>query len=397
MPKFTAAHARLLTLIVLTAISPFMFYLSLQGHLERALPEPRHTLFIVLDVVLGVLALVMLPKVLYRDSGAPDFAVDERREKRALWWGIAVILCAALSGMAALTSMAALVSLAGRRRPDTLLKATLAGGLVAGYRWGAAMADDTSHWQIGAVGLLLLVALILLGLYLGGRRDLVAALRREASSMRASREAREAEARQEERTRIAREMHDSVSHRLALVALHAGALEFRADLSPGELREAVGVIRQGVSDAQEELRATLNVLRSDGADAHPAATIAEVEALAERVRAAGVRVDVTLDLPPERGVPEATSAHLHRVVQESLTNAVKHAPGQPITIVIEGDAADGVRVEVRNPVSGFGSPGDGSRVGLVGLRERLDLVGGTFGAGPEKGEFVVRAWVPWKH
>lgn len=396
LPEVGAGRVQVWLMIILVAISPLMAYGSFQFLVAREMPEPRHTIFAVLDIALGILALVLLPKVLRKDSGAPRWEVDEARERRALWLGAIVISCAALSGMAAFTSMAAVVSVAGRRRPNWIGVATFGCCFAVGYLTGGAILP-LPRWQVGVAGTLLSAALIFFGLYLGGRRDLVAALRREADAARSSRAARASEARQEERTRIAREMHDAVSHRLALVALHAGALEYRDDLSPEKLREAVGVIRKGVHDAQEELQATLLVLRTDGGDAHPAATIADLRALTDEVAAAGVPIDLTIDLPTDAAPPETTSAHLHRIVQESLTNAVKHAPGQPVTVVVDGEANEGVRLEIRNPVGGTFHRGEGSRVGLIGLRERLDLIGGTFSAGPEKGQFVVRAWVPWKH
>ena len=89
------------------------------------------------------------------------------------------------------------------------------------------------------------------------------------------------------------------------------------------------------------------------------------------------------------------TAHVIRVVQESLTNAVRHAPGQSVDIVVAGAPGDGLRVSVTNPVAGA-SRGGVSGLGLVGLGERRSLISGTFTAGSNKGRFVVEAWVPWK-
>ncbi len=394
LPEITPRLVRAAIMVVVVALSPLMLWAFWGFLAERAIPEPRNTVFFWADPIFGVLAMALLPQVLYRDAGAPTWAVDEARETRALRFGIAVILCATLSGSALPAAAVAISSLAGRRNPRWLFPTIFSATFVGGYYTGGQIIPR-AEWELAVGAALAITSLFLLGLYLGSRRDLLASLRREADTARRGQAALEAEARQEERTRIAREMHDAVSHRLALVALHAGALEYRDDLSPAKLREAVGVIRAGVHDAQEELRATLQVLRSDDGDTRPAPTLADLATLVEEVRAAGASVDLRADLPPDADLPAGASAHLHRVVQESLTNAVKHAPGAPITVVVEGEPDAGVRVEVRNRLLGRKVDAPGSRVGLVGLAERLELVGGTFAAGPERGSFVVRAWVPW--
>lgn len=394
VPELSPARLRTLLMVVVAVVSPFLLWGSWQFLAAREMPEPRNTIFWASDLVLGVVAVALLPQVLRRDSGPPDWAVDDRRERRARWFGLAVIVCATLSGMASLAAAIALVSMAGRQRATWLVPAVFAANFVAGYYLGGSILP-VAWWELAVGAVLGISTLLFLGLYLGSRRDLVASLRREADAARHHRAALEAEARQEERTRIAREMHDAVSHRLALVALHAGALEYRDDLSQETLREAVGVIRAGVHDAQEELRATLNVLRSDPADARPAPTLDDIAALVEEVRAAGAVVDLRTDLPVGVELPGGASTHLHRIVQESLTNAVKHAPRLPIEVVVAGEPGAGVQVEVRNPLPETSAHADGARVGLVGLRERLELVGGTFSAGRERGRFVVRAWVSW--
>lgn len=393
-PEITPALVRAAIMAVVIALSPLMLWAFWGFLAERAVPEPRNTIFLWADPFFGVVAMALLPQVLHRDAGAPTWAVDEEREGRALRFGIAVILCATLSGSALPAAAVAITSLSGRRRSGWMFPTIFAATFVGGYYTGGQIIPR-AEWELAVGAALAITSLVLLGLYLGSRRDLLASLRREADAARRGQAALEAEARQEERTRIAREMHDAVSHRLALVALHAGALEYRDDLSPAALREAVGVIRTGVHDAQEELRATLQVLRSDAGDTRPAPTLADLAALVDEVRAAGARVDLRADLPVGAELPAGASAHLHRVVQESLTNAVKHAPGVPITVVVEGEPEAGVRVEVRNRLPGRRVDAPGSRVGLVGLKERLALVGGTFAAAPEAGSFVVRAWVPW--
>lgn len=133
--------------------------------------------------------------------------------------------------------------------------------------------------------------------------------------------ARVMQAREAERTRIAGEMHDLLSHRLALISLHAGALEYRGS-DPAVAREAAGVIRAAAETAVEELHEVLAVLRLPEAGTAPAPTLADVRTLADTVRATGHPVDLSLDVGP--GEPgTATTGHLYRVLQESFTNAVK--------------------------------------------------------------------------
>ena len=382
-------------LVALWLAAPLALFVSWGLTLESGLAEPELTLRMLADPVLGIVALLLVPRVLHRDSGPPHYAVDARRERRALWFGVGTIACGGLSGMALVPAGVALVSLAGRRRPAWIAAGVGALALAAVLDITIAGDPGLAWWEYAIAVVLVAAVLVLVGLQRGGRRELMASLRREAESARRASEAVEQQTREAERTRIAREMHDTVSHRLALVALHAGALEYRDDLSPDQVRDAAGVIRAGVQEAQDELRSTLRVLRSDGADARPAPTVADLAALADDVRAAGTPVELTLALPEDATPADHLAGHVHRVVQESLTNAVKHAPGLPVRVVVEGEVGDGVRVEVRNPLPPRRVDAAGSRLGLIGLRERMDLVGGTFAAGPQGSEFVVRAWVPW--
>lgn len=392
-----------MTALVVTA--PLAIVISWGTMIGRGLSDGVTGLLMVVDLVLAVLTLIVLPHVLHRDSGPPTWAVDEAREQRALRWGLLVIACSAFSGGALLPALVAMVSLSARRRPRWIAAAvlTLAGVFVVGLLFEVETTPAEGQFGsaadlllVGLTGLGLAAVLVLTGLYRGSRRALLHSLRREAKAARVGEQARADQARSAERTRIAREMHDTVSHRLALVALYAGGLEYRDDLTPEQVRETMGVIRQGVADASEELRSTLAVLRSDGGDAAPPPTLVDLQRVIEEVRRAGTQVHANISLPPDHAPPPTVIAHLHRVVQESLTNALKHAPGQPITVSVDGAVGDGIRVTVCNPLPTRGTGAAGSRVGLIGLRERASLVGGRFDAGVQGDDFVVQAWVPWQ-
>ncbi|MEU0236646.1 histidine kinase [Nocardiopsis sp. NPDC006198] len=201
-------------------------------------------------------------------------------------------------------------------------------------------------------------------------------------------------ARADERRRLAAEMHDVVSHQVSLMVLQAGALAV-ATSDPG-VREAADGIRAAGSRAIEELRGIMGVLREDRAadaehpDAFPAGPAEpgpDPAVLAEEARAAGQRVELTVTGAPAGAAPHTARA-VYRIVQEGLTNARKHAPGSGVGVDLRY-RPDAVVVEVVNsaPVT---SPdpllaGGGAGSGLEGLRQRVDLLGGTFAAGPDGG------------
>lgn len=392
-----AGRRRFWLMVALAVAAPLATLMSWGITIERGLPDDWTALLMLVDAVLAVIALVLLPRVLHRDSGPPRWAIDPQREAAALRWGLLVIACSAFSGGAFLPALVTVASLSARRRPRWIAAAAL---LLLGVfavsmllEGQSSLGGDLLPLALTAVGLT--VVLVLMGLYRGSRRALLHALRREAQAAQASQVARADQARAAERTRIAREMHDTVSHRLALVALHAGGLEYRDDLTPEQVRSAMGTIRQAVQEASEELANTLAVLRSDGGDVIPAPRMADVHEVIAAVTQAGADVTTELSLP-DLEPPATVIAHLHRVVQESLTNALKHAAGEPITVSIQGAPADGIQVVVRNPVPDHTVVAMGSRVGLVGLRERLALAGGTFEARRQGQDFVVQAWLPWQ-
>jgi signal transduction histidine kinase len=208
------------------------------------------------------------------------------------------------------------------------------------------------------------------------------------------------QARQHERARIAREMHDVLAHRISLLSLHAGALEFRPDAPPDEIGRAAGVIRSSAHQALEDLRAVIGVLREghdgDGPE-RPQPTLADLPALIDESRAAGMRVRYDWHLPA--AVPDALARNAYRIVQEGLTNARKHARGSAVDVTVDGGPDEGMTIEVRNrlPV-GAAVAGDipGTGTGIVGLAERASLAGGRLEHGrTEAGDYRLWAWLPW--
>ncbi|MEW1840354.1 histidine kinase [Nonomuraea angiospora] len=249
--------------------------------------------------------------------------------------------------------------------------------------------------EMAAVALALLLTVFAWGVVVRARRQLVWSLRQRADSAAE-------EAKRLERERIAREMHDVLAHRISMLSLHAGALEFRPDAPAEEIARAAGAIRTNAHLALQDLREVIGVLRHAGPGGddgpvpdRPQPTLADLPTLVEECRHAGM--DVRLDLRAGDDAPEGLGRNVYRIVQEALTNARKHGGGAPVAVAVSGTRGEGLSAEVRNPVGVRHVPHiPGAGAGLIGLTERAELAGGRLehGATPD-GEFVVRAWLPW--
>jgi signal transduction histidine kinase len=273
--------------------------------------------------------------------------------------------------------------------------------------------------KIGFPAFLLTVIAFGWGLYTRARRELVASLRERAARLEADQQHSAEQAREAERRRIAREMHDVLAHRLSLLSVHAGALEFRPDAPPGEIAQAAAVIRASAAAALRELRQVITVLRedSDVAAGPPQPELAQLRALLEESRAAGMTLRQHLDLTEAEPLPAAAQRAAYRVVQEGLTNARKHAPGAIVDVTVTGTARAGLVAEIvsrrtpgappsvaapqarrapAGPAAAAASvPPPRPGAGLIGLAERLALVGGELAHGTNaKGDFVLRATIP---
>ncbi|WSN42640.1 histidine kinase [Streptomyces sp. NBC_01334] len=194
-----------------------------------------------------------------------------------------------------------------------------------------------------------------------------------------------------ERARMARELHDMVANHLSAIAIHSTAALSIDD--PDTSRQALSVIRENSVEGLAEMRRLIGILRDGSGDREPAAapTLDGLEALVDGARANGL--DVTLDSEPG-AVPTPVELAAYRIVQESLTNALKHAcPGRVTVALVRRDGVLDVRV--RSPYGHRDGPrAPGSGAGLVGMRERAALLDGTFDAGPEDSYWTVRATFP---
>jgi signal transduction histidine kinase len=236
------------------------------------------------------------------------------------------------------------------------------------------------------------------------RREAIAAADERA---RRAEETREREARQrvaEERVHIARELHDVVAHRMAVVNVQAGVAEHLLRSRPDDAAAALRIVRSSAQAALDNLGGILNVLRSAGqsdTSVEPAPTLTELTALVESYRDAGLAVEYETSGAP-RPLADTTQLALYRTVQEALTNAHKYGDGH-VRLRIS-HAADGVAVELINPVAApsvadvrprSDAAGEAGGFGLMGMRERVRAAGGSLQVGPDsEGRFAVRAQFP---
>ncbi|MGA5592726.1 sensor histidine kinase [Streptomyces cellulosae] len=247
--------------------------------------------------------------------------------------------------------------------------------------------------------------------YRAQRRDLLEALRRHNAQLVREQAMVARQARLLERQRIAQDMHDSLGHQLALIAVHAGALEVDPGLGDRQ-REGVGILREAARSAMRELREAVGILRDDteeppapapgpepeAAGAPHARGAAGVDALVASSRSAGAPVE--LRRSGERRPLAAAADHaVYRIVQEGLTNAHKHAPGAPITVELRYEP-DSLVVEVANAPVPEGAPSGPPAIsggqGLAGLEERARLVGGMVHSGPSPdGGFRLAGVLPY--
>jgi signal transduction histidine kinase len=196
----------------------------------------------------------------------------------------------------------------------------------------------------------------------------------------------------DERTRMARELHDSVAHGVSVMVLQAGAAEQVLTSSPEQAREAAHAVQDVGRSVLEELGRLLGVLHTDEDDSPraPQPSLSELDDLVERVRRAGLPVELRVDGEPA-GLSPGVDASAYRVIQEALTNVLKHAGHVPTAVTVSY-APTSLALEVLSDGSA-GTPGEDGH-GLVGMRERVELYGGSLDAGPESGGFAVRARLP---
>ncbi|OLZ67595.1 sensor histidine kinase [Streptomyces sp. IMTB 2501] len=272
--------------------------------------------------------------------------------------------------------------------------------LVPLYYW---LRPDNDLPYAGSVvfAVLLAVSVIGWGMFVRSKRLLMLSLRERARRAESEARLRAEQAQRLAREAIAREMHDVLAHRLTLLSVHAGALEFRPDAPREEIVRAAGVIRESAHEALQDLREIIGVLRAgeseDTAGERRQPTLAALDALVGECREAGMKVALDHRVADPAAVPASVGRTAYRIAQEALTNARKHAPGAEVTLSLTGTPGDGLTLTVTNPPPTAEPtlvPGSGQ--GLIGLTERATLTGGRLEHGSTvDGGFAVRAWLPW--
>ena len=358
--------------------------------------------YICTGFAVGVLGIIALPFALeHQPRELSD--VDYAGSTRSFIAGC-IVLLGSSSYFGAASGVVAFISMVSRRSTSRSVAAVAC--------FVAAFAIDTIFnpymgWdEIGWVGAIFVVVVMVAGLLVGQKRANLREKRwrveQQARMNREEMRAKVERARQEERENIARDMHDTLSHRLSLVAIHAGALSYPCEGVPEEFTDAARTIRTEAQNAVEDLRTVLSALRDDLSQ-DPRTGLEELVASA---REAGTEVMVTYadGAGPDvfTGLPTMAQHAVHRAVQEGLTNARKHAPGQPVSITVR-EVPGAVDIEMRNPIpAAKDDDRAGSSVGgygLVGLRERVELSGGRMNVhvGEEGEEFSWSILLPLAH
>ncbi|RCS83541.1 sensor histidine kinase [Brachybacterium alimentarium] len=273
---------------------------------------------------------------------------------------------------------------------------------------------------LASVGIVVICAAVplLIGRVVGTSRELIESLREraaasdreretaereraaaegEAAALVRERDADAARVRAEERAALARDVHDSISHHLATIALHAGAMSYREDLSPAERRRISATVRDGAQQANRELRTVLKTLRTTESDT-PLATVPTLTDIVEARREEGQEVTLSWNglTPQELATRErGTVVAFARILTEATTNAAKHAPGAPLSVTLSREEGR-VLLTARNPMPhdvGGDAPSTGH--GLIGMQERARLLGGDAHHEVRAETFEMQAWVPW--
>ncbi|MFF8309596.1 histidine kinase [Streptomyces lydicus] len=205
----------------------------------------------------------------------------------------------------------------------------------------------------------------------------------------------------EERATIARELHDVVAHHMSVIAIQAEAAPYRVENTPPELATSFATIRENAVAALTELRRILGVVRSEDPDAFaerdpeaPQPTLANLESLLDSVRGAGLTVEAVITGAP-RPLPQGVELSAYRIVQEGLSNALRHSPGADARVEISYVLGGiGLRI-VNGPASRLAKPSPGAGHGVLGMRERVQMLGGEMTADhTEEGGFEVAAFIP---
>lgn len=373
--------------------------------------------FVDLTCIAAVLILGLLIYVGETNVWAPTTAlavldiVGGTLSCAALWWrrrwpfeiGLVTAVASAGSKLSTLAALIMLFTVALHRNTKSLVivaAANLAATAILTVWQPDPATDVRLDITFSALGM---IAVIAWGMFLRARRQLVLSLQERAERAEAEQQWRFDQGRQLERSRIAREMHDVLGHRISLISMHAGALELRAGSAEDDVAESAAIIRASAHQALQDLREVIGILRTepdDDVSERPQPTLEDVPTLIRESQRAGMHITLQFQVDQTAGdTPASVGRTAYRVVQEGLTNARKHAPGAAVLVQVNGRPGPGLSVELRTrlpirPPSAADPPTGGQ--GLLGLAERAELVGGRceHSRAPD-GDFLLQCWLPW--
>ncbi len=374
-----------------------------------SIPRPRRT-DLALAAALGLIIEVELTLTSVRDTPlVPALALGAVLTAAMAWRSTAPL--ATLTAVGAV----ALVFALAHTPPENLASTTILVAILA-FAIGAHLPRRRAQAGLVGVGVLVVVVTAIgpdqtigdvifpivlfaacwaLGRFGRGRARLTAELRARTEQLERERAERERDAVARERVRIARELHDVVAHSVSVMVVQAGAARSVLDRDPDASVRALGAVEDTGREALTEMRRLLGILRPDGADPDhaPQPSLDRLDALIARSRDAGLDVELRVQGPAGALAP-GVDLTAFRLVQEALTNALKHGGRGRAQVVLRW-SADVLEVEVANRISGPAAHGlTGGGQGLVGMRERVALCGGELRAGPIGRGFVVRARLP---
>ncbi|RCG26857.1 two-component sensor histidine kinase [Sphaerisporangium album] len=354
----------------------------------------RRAHWVAVDAVAALLLAVAFGAAALAGTGPPAVAVAAALPvaARRLWpapmlvTAVTAVTAGLLAGVEALyLPLAVILYTVGAQEPRrravmglvlSLAAVAAALGLAGGSAWSQTVSAVTFSWLV--MGLPWTV-----GLAMGEQRSHAARAARQSAERAVA----------DERLRIARELHDVVAHSMSLITMRAGVAGLVAETRPREAREALRLIEVTGRAAMGEIRAALGMLRSEPGQpgTRPAPRLTDLHALAAR---AAVRVDLSVDL--DAALSEGLELTVYRIVQEALTNVVKHSGSSCCRVRVTSPEPGVVEVEVTD--DGEGLPGAGGGHGLAGMRERCLMYGGSLTAGPRPdGGFRVLARLPCRH
>jgi signal transduction histidine kinase len=375
--------------------------------------QARTGTLIAIDAVVAVVAIVVSWAILSADSitwpagtRAPDglsymlvVAANAPIALRRRAWGaaLAIALVAELIYAARqyppflAPAVPLIVYSAATRLDDRRSRVVLVVAAVASWIGATAAAGATDPQSVLIVG-----GAWLLGHYVRTRRLLVAELQQRAVDLEREREERAMRAVAEERLRIARELHDVLAHTMSVVAVQAGTGRVVGPDHPGEAIKALAAVEETARSAMHEMRQLLTVLRTDDdtdASVTPTPGLEDLAALVAQVTEAGIDVAVRVEGEPWP-IPAGVGLAAYRIIQEALTNVIKHAGPAHASVLVRYTDHD-VTVEVRDDGHATAAPAGAGGHGLIGMRERAAVHGGELIAGPAPaGGFQVRARLP---